>query len=277
MTNDEFFKDTETLTRSANTIKRRKWYKDTTQDKISHRTVADIFDLFNNECYAENQGIYRNHKYNMSIEQQAWYLDLVKFEYLALLTIKLPHINQSGYRRTKNQKAAKEMYLRIIKEIEIQFTSSRHHWHRNPLPLIGVFERGKNGFWHVHLLIKHCGEPMDVLRQLIKAIGDVREYFGFFSTVINLRYIYDKEGVCAYMVKELNKHTNNPNTLYIQDEGAYLFCLKTWFRKVKEKIYPYTPSSLQTLKLWVGFGAILKRNNSLNIPNPINKLRCFCP
>ena len=43
--------------------------------------------------------------------------------------------------------------------------------------------------------------------------------------------------------------------------------------KVKEKIYPYTSSSLSTLKLWVGFGVILKRNNCLNIPNPINKLR----
>ena len=273
MTNDEFFKDTETLTRSANTIKRRKWYKDTTQDKISHRTVADIFDLFNNECYAEDQGIYRNHKYSMTPEQQAWYLDLIKSEYLALLSIKLPHVNQSGYKRTKNQQAAKEMYRNIIRKIEKKFTCSEHNWKRNPLPFVGVFERGKSGFWHIHLLIKHCGEPMDVLRQLIKAIDEVGEYFGFFSTVINLRYIYDKEGVCAYMVKELNKHTNNPNTRYIQDEGAYLFCLKTWFGKVKEKICPYTPSSLSKLKLWVGVGAILKRSKELTIPNPINKLK----
>ena len=85
-----FFKNTETLTRHANTIKRRTWYKDATQDKISRRTVTDILDMFNNECYAEDQGIYRNHKYNMTPEQQAWYLDLVKSEYLALLTIKLP-------------------------------------------------------------------------------------------------------------------------------------------------------------------------------------------
>lgn len=272
-----FFKNTETLTRHANTIKRRTWYKDATQDKISRRSIADILDMFCNECYGEDQGIYRNHKYNMTPEQQAWYLDLIKSEYLALLSIKLPHVNQSGYRRTKNQQEAKEMYRNIIRTIERKFTSSEHNWKRNPLPFIGVFEHGKSGFWHVHLAIKHCGEPMYVLRRLIKAIDEAREYFGFFQTVINLRYIYDKEGVCAYMVKELNKNTNNPNVRYIHDEGAYLFCLKTWFgNNVQEKIYPYTPSSLSTLKLWVGFGVILKRNNCLNIPNPINKLRHFC-
>lgn len=268
-----FFKDTETISRHANTIKRRTWYKDATQDKISRRSIADILDMFSNECFAEEQGIYRNHNYNMSIEQCAWYLDLIKHEYLALLSIKLPHINQSGYRRTKNQKEAKEMYRRIIQQIEIRFSGSNHHWNRNPLPFVGVFERGKSGFWHVHLLIKNCGEPMDILRRLLVAIDEVREYYGFFRTVINLRYVYDKEGVCAYLVKELNKNTNNPNARYIHDEGAYLFYLKTWFGKVKEKIYPYTSSSLSTLKLWVGFGVILKRNNCLNIPNPINKLR----
>lgn len=270
-----FFKNTETLTRHANTIKRRTWYKDATQDKISRRSIADILDMFCNEAYAEDQGIYRNHKYNMTPEQQAWYLDLVKSEYLALLTIKLPHINQSGYRRTKNQQEAKEMYRNIIRTIERKFTSSEHNWKRNPLPFVGVFERGKSGFWHVHLLIKHCGEPMNVLNQLIRSIDEAREHFGFFRTVINLRYIYDKEGVCAYLVKELNKNTNNPNSRYLKDEGTYLFCLKTWFGKVQEKIYPYTPSALSTLKLWVGFGVILKRNNNLNIPNPINKLRHF--
>lgn len=235
-------------------------------ENITHKDVLELFDT-------ESEGVYRKHKYEMTKGQKSWYQQLIQSEYIALLTIKLPHEQKSGYIRTKNQYDAKNSYHKIIRHIEMAFAGSKHHWKRNPLCFIGVFEHGKEDYWHVHLAIKPCDTPVNMLVRLINSVKTVRKHFGFSDNVINLKFVHDKKGICAYLVKELKTGTNSRYVRYIKDEGAYLFNLQTWFDAADKNKYPYTPDSFTLLKLWIGLGAILKRNKELIIANPINKLK----
>lgn len=268
-----FNESAELLARYAKTIKKRSWYKDKKTNKIQSRTIRDILEYFNNECFAEDGGIYRNHNYKMTTYQQHWHEYLMEFEYVAFLTIKLPHVHQSGYIRTRHQSDAIKSYKHIIWEFQKTFVGRKHHCERNFFPFKGVLEHGKNDFWHVHIAIIASAEPISMIKRLLDTIDMIKQRFGFFGTVLDLSPVYDKEGLCAYMVKEIKEKDSHIGTNYIKDEGSFIFDLKSFLNVKTNTCCDYRFNPLTALQMWILFAVYLKHNDLLSIPNPINKLK----
>lgn len=214
----------------SKTIKRRSWYKikQNNNFKLCHRTLEDIVQTFTNECDDELKGLYRNHKKKLTDDQIAWKEYLLKTEYSFFLTIKLPNTTQDGYIRTRNRTESVAMYKKLVTELEKYFTNKKH-FERNPFLFTGVLEKGKSGFWHIHLAIPRCNDDLYIGVRLCWSIAQLINKHKFYKTVIDLRTVYDQEGLCAYMVKELKTPPNSE-----KDEGTGIFYTKTWFTGIKK-------------------------------------------
>lgn len=213
------------------TIKRRTWYVEKRGLKIRRRcrSIEEIFNKFGYEIDREEAGIYRSHKFTLDEYQNAWHQNLMKNDYAFFITIKLPRCTQSGFRRTKDRSKAIELYKKLIKELECLVISKTNHWTRKAFPFVGVLEKGKGGFYHVHLAIISTDFDNAMAAKLCESIEQIINKYRFYKTVIDIEPVYDKEGLCAYMVKEL-KDTN----ILMYDEGPEIFNLQTWFNVKKD-------------------------------------------
>lgn len=240
----------------SQTIKKRTWSRYKIGDRVftCHRCYQEVLDEFPDECDEEWKGLYRTHKIKLTKHQEAWKKHLMKKEYSLLLTIKLPHTNQDGYRRTRNRTEALGLYKKLIQELECSFCGTSN-WRRNPLHFVGVLEHGKAGFWHMHLAIPCSDNELYMIDQLCKSITEITSKHGFYKTVIDLTVVYDQEGLCMYMVKELAK-----NDL----EGSEIFELRHLFTGIKKDRY-IVRVSLNALKLLVKFGLWIKRALNFNV------------
>lgn len=252
----------------SKTIKRRSWYK-IKQDntfKLCHRTLEYIVQNFTNECDDELKGLYRNHKKKLTDEQIAWKERLMETEYSFFLTIKLPNTNQDGYIRTKNRTESVSMYKKLVIELEKYFTNQKH-FERNPFFFTGLLEKGESGFWHIHLAIPRSKDDLYIGARLCWSIAQLINKHKFYKTVIDLRTVYDQEGLCIYMVKELTTPTNSE-----KDEGPGIFYTKTWFTGIKRDHYIIRNLS-RPCKRFVRAGLKLMRNLAFNILKPIRYIK----
>jgi len=247
----------------SNTLKRRSWYRFKIGDQLVTypRCYKEVIDEFRNECEEELKGLYRNHEIKLTKHQEAWKKHLMKTKYSFFLTIKLPHTNQDGYRRTRIRKEALESYKKLIQELEEYFAGN--NWKRNPLQFTGVLEKGKAGFWHIHLAIPCSDNDLYIADRLCESITKMTNKHNFYKTVIDLRAVHDQEGLCIYMVKELKKR---------QDEGSEIFYLRNLFKGIKKDCY-IVRMSLKALTLLVKCGLLLKHFWTFNIVNPIRHVK----
>ena len=247
----------------SNTLKKRSWYRFKIGDQLFTypRCYQEVLDEFRNECDEELKGLYRNHKIGLTEEQEAWKKQLIQTKYSFFLTIKLPHTNQDGYRRTRIRTEALESYRKLIQELEEYF--SGNNWKRNPLQFTGVLEQGKAGFWHVHLAIPSSENDLYIADRLCGCITKLINKHNFYKTVIDLRAVHDQEGLCMYMVKELKKH---------QDEGSEIFDLRTLFKGIKKDRY-IIRLSLKALSLLVRCGLWIKQFWTFNVHTKIRYVK----
>lgn len=247
----------------SKTLKRREYYSVRRQGKIKHirRSYNEILRKRKKELNEELKGKYRNHEIELSEDQEAWKQYLMKTKYSFLLSIKLPSINQAGFRRTKNRTEALTQYTRLIKLLECEIAGS--FWRRFPLRFVGVYEHGKKGFWHVHLAIPSSEDDVYIVNELRRSIGRIVEQHKFFSTVFDLEIVYDQEGLCMYMVKELNTRKN-----LCVDEGSGLFYVEDLFKGVKRGTY-IAYKALKDLKRLIVSGLHTIRKTSYNLLKPI--------
>ena len=241
------------------TIKRRTWYVEKCGLKLRRRwrAIEEIFTKFGYEINREEAGVYRNHKFKLDKYQQAWHQTLMKNDYAFFITIKLPRCTQSGFRRTKDRSKAIELYKKLIKELECLVISKTNHWTRKAFPFVGVLEKGKGGFYHVHLAIisTDCNNAMAA--KLCESIKQIINKYRFYKTVIDIEPVYEKAGLCAYMLKEIR---GAEDLMY--DEGPEIFNLQTWFNVKKDTNFSIIDAcadileSVLVLVLLVGFGCI---------------------
>ena len=104
------------------TINRHRW---TNLDNIKLST-SEIVAKYISECDEEDAGIYRNHTFNLTSYQKHWHSWLMQKEYKYMITIKLPHYEIDGFKRTTNQKKAIEQLRKLIREIEQAYTGHKH-------------------------------------------------------------------------------------------------------------------------------------------------------
>lgn len=264
----------------SKTIKKRQFYVESKGLKIRrrYRPLNEIISKYTHEVNEELNGFYRTHLIQYQDCRKYWQEQLMQEDYSFLLSIKLPPHTQSGFRRTRNRGNAKKQYRILIKKIIQIVINKTNHWDRTPLQFVGVLEHGEDGFWHVHLLIKPTNNDEYIGYKLCDALNEITNEYKFYKNVFDLRVVYDKEGICAYMVKELtdeiedeNKHVN---------EGSELFTVKTWFGienldnfKVDYFKMNINYFDINQLLYVIPLAAWLKYNGGLQIPNPINKLR----
>lgn len=255
----------------SNTIKKRQFCRIKTGNQLFtiRRSYHEIIDEFADECDNELKGVYRNHKIKLDEYKKAWLKHLMKLEYSFFLTIKLPHVNQDGFKRTKNRTEALALYKKLLTELEQEFCG-RTHWKRNPLHFFGVFEQGKSGFWHIHLAIPSMGDKMNdtyIAHNLCRAITDIADKHNFYNTIIDLRAVHDQQGVCMYMVKELK----NEKSLW-KDECSMLFTLRDLFKGIKGDRH-IIKKSLKTIKLLIKVGLLMRQVQTFYIIKPVQHIK----
>ena len=143
--------------------------------------------------------------------QQEWFDHLSQYNPTYFITIKLPHANKEGLKRTRNYDLAKKLYRQIIRDFEYFFVGGSRRWRRPgcALPFKGVMECCKKGFYHLHLFVIDW-EPTwreriqdKVVTQLDMAAAGVIKKHHFYSTVFKIQRVYYKPGLLAYMLKKL--------------------------------------------------------------------------
>ena len=249
--------------RYEKTISRHR-YTSTKNRKLS---VYELISKYIDECDSEDKGIYRNHKFKLTRYQGQWRQWLMQKEYKYLITVKLPHREINGFKRTKNQETAKVQLRKLIRELEREYTG-HSHWEKDAFDFNLAFEHGESGFWHVHIaVVSNTMNYETYYNRLQMAIDRVLQKTGLFNTCIHLSYIYDQEGLCYYLVKELEEQDNN----HLQKEYSHLASLRDWF---SVNINKPAVSDVHESKLFkMLYEAVeMKRRNLLSIPNPINKL-----
>ena len=217
------------------------------------------------ECDLEDMGLYRNHKFELTPYQEQFKNQLMEKQYKYMITIKLPPYQIGCFKQTMNQKEARELYRILIREIEQAYTG-RSHFEKGGFDFNNVFEHGKSGFIHTHLAI-----VADTLRaetqdnELQEAINQVLRNNNLPFDCIKLSYVYDQEGLCMYLVKELKEHPKyTPET----SQESYISNLYELFKvKIRHRNY-----HLVKLLKMVLEAAKLKIKKLLFRPNPINKL-----
>ena len=184
--------------------------------------------------------------------QQEWFDNLSQYNPTYFITIKLPHANKEGLKRTRNHDLAKKLYRQILREFEYYFVGS-NRWKKPgcALPFKGVMECCENGFYHLHLFVIDC-EPTwkeriydNIVTQLNMAAAAVIKKHNFYSTVFKIQRVYYKPGLLAYMLKNLKDTT-------AEQEKSYVFDLKTWFNIDWEQYVNKTPKIKQIYT--TGFG-----------------------
>lgn len=249
--------------RYAKTINRHRY----TSNENRKLSVYELMIKYIDECDSEDRGIYRNHKFRLTWQQEQWKKWLMQKEYKYMITIKLPHREINGFKRTRNQEAAKVQLRKLIRQIEREYTG-HNHWEQDAFDFNLVFEHGESGFWHIHIaVVLNTMNYETYYNKLQAAINQVLQKTGLFNTCIHLSYIYDQEGLCYYLVKELEELDNNN----LQKEYSHLASLWDWFHVDINKV---AVSDVQDSK-WIKmlYNALkMKSKNLLSIPNPINKL-----
>ena len=259
---DERELDEALQSRYSNTIIRHKW----NNLENARLSTIEMIQKYISECDEEDTGVYRNHKYIMTPYQRYWHKWLMEKQYKYMITIKLPHSMIDGFKRTYNQSEAVKQIRQLIREIEQAYTGHKH-WERDCFDFNNVFEHGKSGFWHMHLVV--VGNTMNyetTYNKLQKAIDNVLQQHKLFKTCIKLTYVYDQEGLCEYLVKELEEP---PADIKLNKNYSYLSSLYNLFHiQIKEK---------QNIKLckvikMVSDAVKSKQERALFKPNPIHKL-----
>lgn len=246
--------------RYRNTINRHYWEK----GENYWLSIAEFICKYISECDKEDEGVYRNHKFRLTSYQEAWFKHLMEKEYKYMITIKLPHYEIDTFERTFLQQDAVEQIRQLIIEVEQAYTGHKH-WERDAFDFNCVFEHGESGFWHCHLVVvANTMNYETTYNKLQKAIDSVLQQHKLFKTCIELTYVYEQIGLCMYLVKELE----NPDNNHLKKESSYLSDLSTLFH-IKLK---YKQSKLCKLLKTVLVAVKSKREKSLVIPNPINKL-----
>lgn len=247
--------------RYHNTINRHRWESFENIRLPLHELILKYIS----ECDKEDKGVYRNHKFYLTAYQKRWKDWLMQKEYKYMITIKLPHYERNGFKRTKNQDEAVKQIRKLIRDIERAYTG-HYHFEKDAFDFNCVFEHGESGFWHCHLVVvSNTMNYETYYNRLEEATKKVFcKYPELFKTCIELTYVYDQEGLCMYLVKELEDvDNNNLNKRY-----SYVSSLYNLFHiKVK-----YKQSKLCELLKSVLVAAKSKHKKSLVIPNPINKI-----
>ncbi len=247
--------------RYAKTIKRYRW---TSLDNINLST-AEFIGKYISECDKEDEGIYRNHEFKLTEYQKAWVDWLMEKRYEYMITIKLPHYEIDTFERTFCQQDAVEQIRQLIREIEEAYTGHKH-FERDGFDFRAAVEHGVAGFWHFHLaVVADTLKHETYYNKLQTAIDSVLQNHGLFKTCIELTYVYDQEGLCMYLVKELEDPGNN----HLEKEYSYLSDLYKLFHiKMKHKTYKKLNNMIKMLS--AAFKS--KEEKSLIIPNPVNKI-----
>ena len=251
--------------RYHNTIKRYRW---TSLENI-RLSIAEFIGKYISECDKEDAGVYRNHKFYLTEYQEYWLKYLMEKEYKYMITIKLPHYEIDGFKRTKNQEVAVEQIRKIIREIEQEYTGHKH-FERDGFDFNCVFEHGKSGFHHhCHLVV--VADTMNyetTYNRLQKAIDSVLQKHKLFKTCIELTYVYEQIGLCMYLVKELE----NPDNNHLTKEYSYISDLYGLFHiKVKDRQIKLNNPLCKIIKL-ISAAFKTKEEKSLITPNSINKI-----
>lgn len=233
-------------------------------------SVFDMVLKYLDECDEEDKGIYRNHKFVLTDYQKQWKDRLMQKEYKYMITIKLPHREINGYKRTKNQEEAKKHYRDLIRQIERAYTG-HSHWEYDGFDFNLAFEQGEAGYMHVHLaVVSNTMAHETYYNRLQCAINQVLEKTGLFNTCIKLTYVYDQEGLCTYLVKELESPDNN----HLKKEYSDLASLRDWFHVEGKNTKPMKVSFRESgLFKMLSAAVKLKVGNLLSVPNPINKIQ----
>lgn len=251
------------VSRYEKTINRHRY----TSNENRRLSVYELMSKYIDECDSEDMGIYRNHKFKLTWYQEQWKEWLMQKEYKYMITIKLPHREINGFKRTKNQEAAKIQLRKLIRQIEREYTG-HNHWEKDAFDFNLVFEHGDSGFWHVHIaVVSNTLNYETYYNRLQMAIDKVLQKTGLFNTCIHLSYIYDQEGLCYYLVKELEGADNNN----LQKDYSHLASLRDWFHIDIDNVAVSDVKDSEWVKTL--YNAVkMKSKNSLFIPNPINKL-----
>ena len=252
--------------RYSKTINRHRW---TNLDNINLSTI-EMIQKYISECDKEDAGIYRNHKFNISTYQQHWHTWLMQKEYKYMITIKLPHYEIDSFKRTLNQQKAREQLRKLIREIEQEYTNHKH-WERDAFDFNLVFEHGASGFWHTHIVVvANTMNHETTYNKLQEAIDHVLKKHKLFKSCIELTYIYDQEGLCMYLVKELEEQKTDNN---LKKEYSYLSSLSELFHiNIKDQHQLKPNNQLNEVLKLISAAVKMKQKHSLFIPNPINKL-----
>lgn len=248
------------------TINKHRW---TNLDNIKLST-SEIVAKYISECDQEDEGVYRNHIFKATLYQQRWKDFLMQKEYKYMITIKLPHRTIDGYKRTINQTAAVEQIRKLIREIEQAYTGHKH-FERDAFDFNLVFEHGESGFWHAHLaVVSNTLHYETHYNRLQEAIDIVLQKHKLFNSCIKLTYVYDQEGLCLYLIKELQDQDSNN----LQKEYSYLSNLHGLFHiAIKEKVSTADNNTeLGKILKMISAAYKLKKNHLLYRPNPIRKL-----
>lgn len=181
-------------------------------------SLTDLICKYISECEKEDEGVYRNHIFKLTPYQRQWKDWLMKKEYKYMITIKLPHRTISGFKRTKKQSIAVEQLRKLIRDIEKAYTGHKH-WENDGFDFKLVFEHGKAGYWHAHLVVvANTMNYETYYNRLEYAIRVVLQKYQLFKTCIKLTYVYEQEGLCMYLVKELE----NPDNNHLEKEYSYV-------------------------------------------------------
>ena len=251
--------------RYHNTIKRYRW---TSLENI-RLSIAEFIGKYISECDKEDAGVYRNHKFYLTAYQEHWLKWLMEKEYKYMITIKLPHYEIDGFKRTKKQAEAMEQLRKLIREIEQEYTGHKH-WERDCFDFRIAIEHGVAGFWHCHLVV--VADTMNyetTYNKLLESIKRVLQKHKLFKTCIELTYVYDQIGLCMYLVKELEDAKSDDN---LRKEYSYLADLYGLFHiKVKNRHVKLDNPLCKIIKL-ISAAFKTKEEKSLITPNPINKI-----
>ena len=250
--------------RYAKTIKSHRW---SGLDNI-RLSLPELIAKYIDECDKEDNGVYRNHKFYLTAYQETWLKYLMEKEYKYMITIKLPHYKIDGFKRTKKQAEAVEQLRKLIREIGQAYTGHTH-WERDCFDFNLVFEHGKSGFWHCHLVVVADSMHYETYyNRLQEAINTVLQKHKLFKTCIELTYVYEQVGLCMYLVKELE----NPDNNHLKKEYSYVCGLYDLFHIDITKRTTKLNTKLCKIIKMISAAVKSKKEKLLFIPNPINKL-----
>lgn len=212
--------------------------------ELIDKIIREEYCLYNKSVFGE---AYREHRVNINNYQSGWYNKLIGLDYTLLITMTLPTKNIQGIEKTRKCEEAFERYKKLVGSFECHLYGK--NWRRHPLHFIGCMDRGESSFWHLHLLIPRYNNEDEVglVRKVCEGVRWLIDEFDLEHDSIDVRYVYDKEGICLFFVKELKCYSNSET-----EERSGMFYLSTMFKGVKrgymksnflDELYPNSPNS----------------------------------